>query len=190
MEIEKLKSIVESLLFVSGEPIKILRLAKIAGVSGAEIENAVMALQNDYGKNRGFFIIKKGDEAQMTSQPENADYVSKLIKAEVQDNLSQSALEVLSIIAYRSPISRAGIEAIRGVNSTFTLRTLLMRGMLEREENPTDNRSYIYRISFEFLKKMGIEKIEDLPDWKELSKDARIENVLPDNNFDQAELHF
>jgi segregation and condensation protein B len=178
MEQEKLKSIIESILFASGEPVKISRIAKIAGVSQPEVENALMILEGEYSQNRGLIIIKKEDAVQMATSPDNAGVISELVKSEIQENLSHAALEVLSIVAYRQPISRANIEAIRGVNCSFTLRTLLMRGLLERVENPGDSRGYLYKISFDFLKKMGVESVQKLPDWETLSRDSRIDSVI------------
>jgi segregation and condensation protein B len=96
----------------------------------------------------------------------------------MQEGLSKAALEVLSIIAYKGPISRAEIESIRGVNCSFTLRSLMMKGLLERIDNPKDGRGYLYKISFEFMKKLGIENIDKLPDYQELSQDPRIESVV------------
>jgi len=180
MDIEKLKSIIESILFISGEPVKISRISKIAGAPKPEVENAIMALQNDYAI-RGLAIIKKEDMVEMATNSENSEFVSELVKSEIQEKLSQAALEVLSIVAYRSPITRADIEAIRGVNSSYTLRSLLMRGLIERIDNPSDNRGYLYKISFDFMKTLGIESIEKLPDWETLSKDARIESITEIN---------
>ena len=181
MEQEKLKSIIESILFVSGEPVKISKIAKIAGVKIPEAENALMVLSGEYAQNRGMIIIKKEDSVQMATSPENAGIISDLIKSEIQENLSQSALEILSIVAYRGPITRADIEFIRGVNCSFTLRTLMMRGLLERMENPKDGRGYLYKISIDFLKKLGMESVEKLPDYETLSKDIRIENIIENN---------
>ena len=180
MDIEKLKSIIESILFISGESVKISRISKIAGAPKPEVENAIMALQNDYAI-RGLAIIKKEDMVEMATNSENSEFVSELVKSEIQEKLSQAALEVLSIVAYRSPITRADIEAIRGVNSSYTLRSLLMRGLIERIDNPSDNRGYLYKISFDFMKTLGIESIEKLPDWETLSKDARIESITEIN---------
>jgi segregation and condensation protein B len=177
MNPDKLKSIIESILFVSGEPVKISRLAKITGASKPEIENAIIMLQNEYA-SRGFSLIKKEDMVEMATISENSSYVSELVKSEIQENLSQAALEVLSIVAYKSPVSRADVEAIRGVNSSFTLRSLLMRGLLERIDNPKDNRGYLYKISFDFMRNLGIDNIEKLPDWEKLSRDSRIESIL------------
>ena len=177
MEQDKIKSIVESVLFVSGEPVKIARLVKITGASKPEVENAIMMLQTEYA-GRGLALVRKEDEVQLATNPENAEYVDDLVKSEIQENLSKAALEVLSIVAYRGPISRIDVEAIRGVNCTFTLRTLLMRGLLERVENPKDNRSFLYKISFDFLKKLGVDDVGKLPDFETLSKDERIDSII------------
>ena len=178
MDIEKIKSIIESILFVNGEPIKISRLAKIVGIKKEEIENAIMLLLGDYSEKRGLVIIRKEDELQMGTNPNNAQYLNDLIKSEIQENLSKAALEVLSIVAYRGPLTRMDMEAIRGVNCSFTLRTLLMRGLVERIDNPADSRSFIYKISFDFLKKLGLSRVEDLPDFETLSKDERIDSII------------
>ena len=173
-----MKSIVESVLFVSGEPLKLSRIAKAADVSEEEVSAAIEALSEDYSKGRGIVIIKKEDSVEMATSPENADSVSALIKGEIQENLSPAALEVLSIVAYRGPITRAEIEAIRGVNCSFTLRSLLMRSLIERIDNPKDSRGYLYKISFRFLESLGLESVDKLPDWENLSKDLRIDSVL------------
>lgn len=179
MEQEKLKSAIESILFVSGEPVSLSKIAKITGAPKPEIENAVMVMQGEYSSGkRGLVIIKKEDEIQMATDPENAGLIDQLVKSEIQENLSKASLEVLSIIAYRSPISRAEVEAIRGVNCTFTLRSLLMRGLLDRIDNPKDNRGYLYKISFDLLKKLGIESVDKLPDYETLSKDERIDSII------------
>lgn len=179
MELEKLKSILESILFISGEPVKISRIMKITSVTKAEVENAILSLQSDYAfRNSGLVVLKKEDEAQMATVAENSEFISQLVKSEIQENLSRASLEVLSIIAYRGPISRLAIEAIRGVNCSFTVRSLLMRGLIERVDNPEDGRGYVYKISFDFLKKMGIDSIEKLPDFEVLSADERIESII------------
>ncbi len=179
MELEQLKSILESLLFVSGEPIKISKLSKIAEAPKPEAENALMILAGEYesGK-RGLAIIRKEDEVQMVSNPDNANFAKLLVESELQESLSNAALEVISIIAYRGPVTRAQIESIRGVNSSFTLRNLLIRGLIDRIENPKDARGYIYSVSFDFLKHLGLDSINKLPDYESLSKDSRIDSVL------------
>lgn len=177
MDQDKLKSVIESVLFISGDPVKISRIAKITGAPHPEIENALMVLQGEYSGERGMIIIKKEDEAQMATNPENASFTSDLVKSEIQEGLSRAALEVLAVVAYKGPISRVDIDAIRGVNSAFTLRSLMIRGLLERTDNK-DSRGYLYNISFDFLKKLGIDSVEKLPDWENLSKDERVESII------------
>lgn len=179
MDQEKLKSIIESILFVSGEPVSVGKISKITGSPVPDVENAIMVLQGEYAdKKRGLVILRKEQEAQMATDPENAGILDQLVKSEIQENLSRAGLEVLSIIAYRGPISRVEVEAIRGVNCSFTVRSLMMRGLLERIENPKDNRGYLYKISFDFLKKLGLDSVEKLPDYETLSKDDRIDSII------------
>lgn len=177
MDITNLKSQIESILFISGDPVKISRIAKVTGAEIPEIENAILVLQGEYAE-KGMNILTKEDEVQMATNPENAGIVDQLVKSEIQENLSKAGLEVLAIVAYRGPITRVEIEAVRGVNCSFTLRSLLMRGLVERIDNPKDNRGYLYKISFEFLKKMGVDSVSQLPDFESLSKDERIESIL------------
>lgn len=181
MDKTKLKSIIESLLFVSGEPVKAGRLAKICHVAKNEMEPALNELQRELqGAARGVRIIRNGDSVQLATSPDNTDFVNQLVSGELNAELSKSALETLSIVAYRGPVTRVQIEAIRGVNTSYVLRSLLMRGLVERRET-ADVRGYLYEISFEFLKKMGIQSIKELPDWENLSKIEKI-NVLLETN--------
>lgn len=168
---DKLKSILESLLFVSGSPQPVKKLAKILKISPEKTRELLNLLAEDYKTGgRGLRLLQKDNEVQMVTAPEYAPWLSEMTKMDFEEDLSSSSLETLTIIAYRSPISRAGVEAIRGVDSTYTLRTLLLRGLIERYENPADQRSYLYRPTFDFLKHLGLEKIEDLPNFEELSK--------------------
>ncbi|MDD5464683.1 MAG: SMC-Scp complex subunit ScpB [Candidatus Moranbacteria bacterium] len=183
MDQEKLKSAIESILFVSGEPVSLNKIAKVTDSTVPEIESALEILKDEYASGkRGIVILRKEQEVQMATDPENAQLIDQLVKSEIQENLSRAGLEVLSIIAYRGPITRVEVEAIRGVNCSFTVRSLMMRGLLERIENPKDNRGYLYKISFDFLKKMGIDSVDKLPDYETLSKDERIDSIIGSNN--------
>ena len=179
MDIAKIRSILESLLFVSGEPLKIPRLVKLIGAEKGEVEAAIAALERFYAETAGGLVLmRKDDEIQLVTRPENAGFVDQLFKSEIQEALSPAALEVLSIIAYRSPITRAEIEMIRGVNCSYTIRNLLLRGLIDRIDNPKDSRGYVYKVSFELLKKLGIEKVQNLPDFENLSKDERVDSII------------
>ncbi|EKE19721.1 MAG: segregation and condensation protein B [uncultured bacterium] len=178
MEQEKIISVIESILFVSGEPIKKLKLLKILAIEKEALEDVLNALTEKYqNSSSGLALITKGEEVQLVSNPENAQFVESLVKNELQDSLSNAAMEVISIIAYRGPISKAEIEAIRGVNCSYTLRNLLLRGLIERNDNPRDSRGYVYVISFDFLKKLGIDDVKKLPEYGILSVDERINSV-------------
>ncbi|MCX6762237.1 MAG: SMC-Scp complex subunit ScpB [Candidatus Moranbacteria bacterium] len=174
----KLKSVLESLLFVSGEPLKLAKIAKICNVSRGEVAAGIDDLNQDYQKEeRGFAIIRKDDSVQLATNPENSETVSQLISGELGSELSKSALEALAIVAYRGPITRMHVETIRGVNCSYVLRSLLIKGLIERKET-TDIRGFLYEISFDFLKSLGITSVKDLPDWQELSKNEKLEELL------------
>lgn len=163
------KSIIESILFSVGEPISIEKLAKTLEKNKDSVKNIIEELEKDYEKeDRGLRIIKKGEEIQLVSASQNNHYIEKLIKDELQEDLTPASLEALAIIAYRGPITRAEIEEIRGVNSSFILRNLLIRGLVERKGHPQDARAYIYEISFDFLRKLGLNSAEELPEYKKL----------------------
>lgn len=161
-----LKSAIESILFIQGEPLAVSRLAKITGAKPAEVASALQELMAEY-RERGIVLIQNGDEWQFATNAANKATVEKLVTSELADELSRASLEVLSIIAYKGPVSRAQIEYIRGVNSSFTLRNLLIRGLVARRENPADHRSYLYRISGDFMKHLGIARLEDIPQYDE-----------------------
>jgi segregation and condensation protein B len=174
----KLKSILESLLFVSGEPLKLSKIAKICNVSKNEISIEIDDLNDDYkNSERGFLIIRKDESVQLATNPENSQAVSQLVSGELGSELSKSALEVLSIVAYRGPITRVQIEIIRGVNCSYVLRTLLIKGLIERKET-ADIRGFLYEISFDFLKSLGVISVKDLPEWEELSKNEKVEELI------------
>jgi segregation and condensation protein B len=186
MELMKLKSVIESLLFISGEPIRTPRLAKICNIPKNDIEAAIRELEQDYEREkRGLMIVSKEDSVQLATRPENQDFVNQLVSGELGSELSRSALETLSIVAYRGPIPRVQIEAIRGVNCSYVLRSLLLRGLVDRKE-VADIRGYLYEISFSFLKNLGIGNVKDLPEWEKLSKNEKVTELL-DINFQESE---
>lgn len=167
----KLKSLLETILFIHGEPMTLEKLAKAAGVKKEEAAAALEELKSDL-KDRGIVILEKDGAYQLGSNPENSKYIEALIKSEFAEELTKAAIEVLAIVAYKGPLTRSEIEYVRGVNSSFTLRNLLMRGLVERIENPKDARSYLYRISFDALKHLGLTRPEDLPQYEEFKKET------------------
>ncbi|MCK5476071.1 MAG: SMC-Scp complex subunit ScpB [Candidatus Pacebacteria bacterium] len=181
-----IESAVESLLFISGEPMNFKKLAKIIAVKESDIKLSAEKLSAEYSdSDRGLKIIIKDNRVQMVTSGENSLFVEKYLKADIEGELSRAALEVISIVSYRGPISRSEIEDIRGVNCSFTLRHLAIRGLVERINNPNDARAYLYQVSFDFLKKLGVEKVEDLPKYNELREkkmfERNDENITKDD---------
>lgn len=164
------KSIIESLLFTSGHPLSCKKIAEVSGFSEEEIENSLKELANDYAQNnRGLRLIFLDNKVQLVTASESKEAIEKLIKSDFEEDLSQAALETLAIVAYKGPVSRAAIENLRGVNCSFILQSLAIRGLIDKKNNPKDGRSYIYNATFDFLKHLGINKLEDLPNYNELS---------------------
>jgi segregation and condensation protein B len=178
MDPQKMQSIIESLLFVSGEPMKFSRIAKICNIPKSDVTSYVENLNEKYKKEEGgLIIVQKEDSVQLATNPDNIEYVSQLVSGEMTADISRSALEVVSIVAYRGPITRSQIEAVRGVNCSYVLRSLLIRGLVERKET-ADIRGYLYEISFDFLKSLGLSSAKEMPDWEELSKNEKVEELL------------
>ena len=168
---------IEAVLFAYGEPISIERLSKILSaqdgsasggqITTADLETALKDLEIELSRQeRGIILIKNNGKIQLATKPELTSLLEDIIKQEFTEDLTPAALETLSIIAYASPISRADIEFIRGVNSSFTIRNLLLRGLIERTIDPKRANAYIYTASFDLIKRLGILKIEDLPDYE------------------------
>ncbi|QQS15950.1 MAG: SMC-Scp complex subunit ScpB [Candidatus Moraniibacteriota bacterium] len=183
MDIRKTVSIVEALLFVSGDPVSVSRLAEVAEVPEEDMEAALEVLQKTYVEDaRGLFLIRQGDGVVLTSHPDCAAFVERFVRSERESTLSRAALETLAIVAYRGPIGRAEIDAIRGVNSAMTLRNLLLRGLVERRGNPDDARGYLYGPTLTFLETIGVSCRSELPDFETLSKDERLLTIVAGSN--------
>ncbi|MBI2055882.1 MAG: SMC-Scp complex subunit ScpB [Candidatus Sungbacteria bacterium] len=163
---KNLPAIVETLLFAYGEPMALAHMAKLLEEEETEIKAALRELEEAYGTDR-FVILEKDGMYQLGTNPAYAEYVAELIKRDMREELSRAAAETLAIVAYKGPLTRAEVEYIRGVNSSFSMRNLLLRGLVERTENPKDARSPLYRVSFDLLKYLGIKKGEELPSYAE-----------------------
>jgi segregation and condensation protein B len=156
-------ALVEALIFAAEQPVSPAQLAEASRLSTKEVETALKILENRL-KTSGLRIQRNRGRLQMVSAPDAGPYIETLLGLEVNLRLSQAAMETLSIIAYAQPVTRPQIEAIRGVNSDSTLRTLLSGGLIEdagRAE--TLGRPILYRTTFEFLQQFGLREAKDLP---------------------------
>lgn len=167
----RLKAILESLLFVADQPVAITTLAQTLEVTPAEVSAALEELAADC-RGRGLRLQRLDGLVQMVTSPEATPYVERFLGIEQAGRLSPAALEVLAIIAYKQPITRAAIEAIRGVNSDRTLATLKARGLIEevgRAEGA--GRPALFGTTLRFLEHFGLERPEDLPPLPDLLVD-------------------
>lgn len=171
MEQEKLISALQALLFIYGEPMEIKKAASTLEVKPADIEAAAKTLaQQMIDAKSGLALVFYDSKIQLTTRPEFASLLEKIVKSELNEALTPAGLETLSIVAYSAPVSRAEIDYIRGVNSTFILRNLLLRGLIDRENDPKRANAYVYKPSFDFLKHIGVSRVEDLPEFEKFSK--------------------
>jgi len=164
---------IEAVLFWKGEPISIKKLSQIFTKTEEEITIALKTLEENLS-SRGIVLMYKDDEVTLGTSKETSEIIEKLTKDELMRDLGKAGLETLSIIIYQGPISRAEIDYIRGVQSNFILRNLMIRGLVEKVPNPKDQRSFLYKPTFEMLSFMGISKIEDMPSYTEAR--SEIEN--------------
>ncbi len=142
-------------------------IARLTGVSTQEVADAIDSLQKEYEKNRrGIRIATNGKSAELTTSPEHAILVQKLIKDE-ETALTQAQIDTLAILAYRGPLTRAELEDIRGVNCVVILKNLTIAGLVEEFSASSDQS---YNISTTFLKGLGIERVQQLPEYYELNQ--------------------
>ncbi len=160
----------EALLFIHGEPIEVDKIEKILGLVGGEGESLVKQLSEDLkAGGRGLRLVFDGEKAQMVTKPEFAKILEDFVKEELSADLTPAGLEALSIISYLGPISRSRLEYLRGVNSTFTLRSLMLRGFIARAQDPKRANAYLYRASFDLFKHLGIGGPKDLPEYEKFN---------------------
>ena len=164
---------IEAILFWKGEPISRKKLSDILKVEESEINEAIESLKNNL-KERGVVLLENEKEITLGTAPELASLIENLQKEELNKELSKASLETLSIILYKNGTNRAEVDYIRGVNSSFTLRALSVRGLIEKTLDPKDNRRYIYKPSFDLMSYMGIKSIEELPDYGEVNNSMNI----------------
>lgn len=173
---------IEAILFACGDFVDIGKVADFLKISKKEMKEEVTTLKDFYENSRnGLQIISKGNTIQLVSNSRFGKEIASFLNKRVNEPLTKVALEVLSIIAYRGPMTRAQIDHIRGVNCSFMIRNLAIRGLIEKQDNPTNSRSYLYSTSHDFLKSMGLTNIEKLPDYKLLSKTDIKEGVSVDS---------
>lgn len=175
---ENYYSIIESLLFVSGDPLKLKDISSIIECDINYTRQLLKELSYIYEEdNRGIKIININEEYQLVTKPQNSDFIQKILKTNHRQSLSQASLETLAIIAYKQPITRIDIDEIRGVKSESAIMNLAEKNLIKecgRLEVP--GRPILYGTTDEFLKQFNIQKISELPSLEGFIID-NIENI-------------
>lgn len=188
MEIEKSKAIIEAILFACGREVGIKELMSALEVSSEDLFAIIESMKQDYQKeDRGIEIIKVGEAFQLTTKKEYYEYIYPIFDKRSKPNLSNAALETLSIIAYNPKITKAEIESIRGVNSDGTMYKLLEYNLIENVgKADAPGRPSMYSVTNEFLKMFGITSLDELPELPRYKLDENrqivIDEIIQENN--------
>ncbi|MFZ2569660.1 MAG: SMC-Scp complex subunit ScpB [Minisyncoccia bacterium] len=166
MENAGLASKIEAILFYSGEPVELSFLVKILEMKREEILDALDKLRASL-ESRGVRLLEQDEEYSLFTAPEYSKLIEKMIKEERERDLGRAGIETLSIIAYKGPVTKKEIEYIRGVNSQYALRNLLLRGLVERKASKEDERQVQYSVTLDTIRFLGLNKISDLPEYGE-----------------------
>lgn len=171
MEITEIERAVEAVLFAVGDPIELSRLSAILDVDEASLEKIITNLRDYYDfEQRGVRIVKLENSYQMCSTPRHAEFVRKAMETKKPPRLSPPLLEVLSVIAYRQPVTRAYVEQVRGVDCSYSVTSLVEKGLI-KESGRLDvpGKPILYRTTKDFLRVFGLESLNDLPELPEFA---------------------
>ncbi len=186
---ENMLAVIEAILFMYGKEVSFVRIAELLESTEEVIREHVVKLQESYAERDGGLRIMIGDHhVQMVTRPAVATTIEQMTKKEIEGPLTSVAMEVLAIIAYRGPIGKVDVEAIRGVNCSFTLRNLVRRGLIEHVRADEGRRAQRYQVTMDFLRILGITTVEELPEFIELSTDKRIDAILYNEQHNTQEV--
>ena len=164
-----LSDYVEALLFYKGEGVSVHELSRMTDASEEEVREALRTLGERL--DGGVRLVVDSERAMLATAPEYAASIEELVKEELSKDLGKAGSEVLAIVVYMGPITRARIDHVRGVNSASTLRHLEVRGLIEKIPSPSDRRSMMYRPTLELLTHLGAESVEVLPDYEAIREE-------------------
>lgn len=171
----ELESKIEGLLFYKGEDISIKKLSEVFNVSTEQVSEAVTKLSESLA-HRGIVLVRKDDSVTLGVSPELSSLIETMRKDEITKELSKASLETLSIILYKNGVTRSEVDYIRGVNSSFIIRNLLVRGLIEKTIDDKDTRRMIYRPTLDTLTFMGVTDIEQIPNYAEVR--SQLDSVI------------
>lgn len=156
----------EAILFIYGEPVGLKKIQELLKVTDAEAKELVKDLREAL-VGRGLMLVEHDGSLQLVTHPDFAKMLELIVKDEFAKELTPASLESLGIVAYAGPISRSRIDYIRGVNSSYILRNLLIRGLIDRKPDPNRSNAYLYSVSFDLLRHLGLGGINELPQFEE-----------------------
>lgn len=176
MEINEISSAIEAILFASGDSVPVSRIAQVLGVGEDEVKKAAAELAAEYEKSiRGIRLLLLDNSLQLCSAPEFSQLITMALETRKPPRLSPSALEVLAIVAYYQPVTRAYIDQVRGVDSSYTVGVLTERGLIEPcGKLDVPGRPTIYKTGEVFLRTMGISSVDELPVLPDIGSDEGI----------------
>ncbi|MBQ8081783.1 MAG: SMC-Scp complex subunit ScpB [Clostridia bacterium] len=165
MENHEIASIVEAMLFVAGEPVAVMDIAKALDTPFTQVSEAIDLMAEEMNRQRRGIIIKRfGEHVQLSTRAEFAPYVERLLQPVQKQSLSQSALETLAVIAYRQPVTKLEIEQVRGVKCDYSVQSLLNKGLIaDMGRKEAVGRPILYGTTDAFLSHFGLRTLEDLP---------------------------
>ena len=171
METVNIKSAIEAILFAAGEPVPAARISLILGVDEMDVFAAAKELSDEYSfEQRGIRLLRLENKLQLCSSPEYASVITKTLEQRKPPMLSQPALETLAVVAYFQPVTRAYIDQVRGVDSSYTVGVLLDRGLIERcGKLDVPGRPSLLRTTDAFLRTMGVSSLDELPELPDIS---------------------
>ncbi|MCL2827794.1 MAG: SMC-Scp complex subunit ScpB [Oscillospiraceae bacterium] len=174
MEIHEIVSAIEGILFASGEPVPVSRLTNILELDDGAVEYALRKLESHYNEgNRGIRLLRIEDSVQLCSAPEYAEVIRQILEKRRTPQLSPTALEVLAIVAYFQPVTRAYVESVRGVDSSYTVATLQSRGLIEPcGQLQVPGRPTLFQTTKAFLRAFGVTRLDELPILPEVEDDS------------------
>lgn len=161
----ELSKIIEAVLFVSGEPVQLGAIARAMEITELEVSAAVDELESDYDYNRRGLSVKRfGSHVQLSTRADYAPYIEKLLQPVQKQSLSQAALETLAVVAYKQPVTKLDIEAVRGVKCDYSVQSLSLKGLIEEVgRKETIGRPILYGTTDTFLSHFGLRTLDDLP---------------------------
>lgn len=168
----------EAILFTSARPFTVKRLAEILDVASKDIEEAIVEYETRL-ESSSLMLQRVGADILLVTRPEYAEVVQKIARDEIHGELTRPALEALTILAYRGPLTRPELEQIRGVHSSMILRNLLLRGLVEEKED-TRLGQPTYSVTSDYVRHLGLKSLDELPHYEELRGHTNVVDVLRD----------